>query len=354
MQRKTKVVTDRFTTLLVGMVLMCAVLLGAVPRVYAATNVTSRSDKVSDPRPGVSATHRVGFTYTDFTVPIGSVMLEFCSNDPMPATACTAPTGFDATGAILINQSGETGYSIHANSTANMIILTRPAAIPSQGASYYEFSNVINPTQEGTYYLRIQTFTATDGTGTGVQEGGVALSVNNPFIISTEVPPHLTFCVSVTIVNFDCSSANSFFVDLGELSKTQPRSATSQMIAASNAAFGYSIFATGTTFTSGNNIIPAPTSPTASAPGTSQFGINLRANPQLGLGDDPVGPGTAGVTANYAIPNRFMFSPGDSVASGTVSQDWRKFTVTYLVNVSNAQPAGVYATTLTYICLANF
>lgn len=355
MQSALRLLTDRFLTYLCIALACVAFLHSGVPRSFAYnTYVRDRYDKVSDPRAGAVATHAIGFTYTNLTVPIGSLKFEFCTNSPFVETPCTAPTGFDASSANLTSQSGVTGYSIVSSSFSNEIILSRAAALPSGTPASYTLDGVKNPTDEGTYFVRIATYTATDASGAAVEAGGVAVSVNGPLVLSSEVPPYLTFCAGVTIDGFDCSTANSFYIDLGELSKTSTKKASSQIMAATNAAYGYSIFASGTTFTSGNNTIPAPNAPTPSAIGTSQFGINLRLNTNPSVGEEPIGPGTASVTSGYSAPNRFMYIPGDSIVTASSSQDSRKYTISYVVNVANAQPAGIYATTLTYICLANF
>jgi hypothetical protein len=96
------------------------------------------------------------------------------------------------------------------------------------------------------------------------------------------------------------------------------------------------------------------TTQTASLAGTSQFGMNLRANASPAIGADPVGPGIAAVAAAYNTPDQYRFRAGDVVASSTGPNDYRKFTVSYIANVDAAQPPGVYATTITFICLANF
>lgn len=126
------------------------------------------------------------------------------------------------------------------------------------------------------------------------------------------------------------------------------------MIAATNADFGLAIAAYGTTMTSGNNIIPALTTPTVSAPGNAQFGLNLRNNSDPDIGEDPSGGGVAMPTAAYNIPNRYVFNSGDIVATSPAVTDTRKFTSSYIVNVSSSQPPGVYTATLTYICTATF
>ncbi len=125
------------------------------------------------------------------------------------------------------------------------------------------------------------------------------------------------------------------------------------MVTSTNAGIGYNLATYGTTMTSGNNEIAATQNATSQV-GTNQFGINLRANTTPHIGADTSGPGTAHPTTNYNNVNRFTFKSGDTVAQATGAQDYRKFTTSYIVNVSKDQAPGVYSTTLTYVCLANF
>jgi len=110
----------------------------------------------------------------------------------------------------------------------------------------------------------------------------------------------------------------------------------------------------GSSMTSGSNVIPAMAGGGPSVKGTSQFGLNLRANTNPVIGQEVTGPGVAGITANYANQNQFRFNSGDVLASTLGPDDFRKYTVSYIVNVAAGQPGGVYSTTLTYVCLANF
>jgi hypothetical protein len=173
--------------------------------------------------------------------------------------------------------------------------------------------------------------------------------------IAAEVPPYLRFCASVTITAFDCSTANSYLIDMGEFASSRTVAASSEMVVATNAASGYSITISGTTLTSGNNTIPALLPGAASLMGTSQFGINLRSNSNPSIGANPAGPGVGGVVSvPYSAPNLFRFQNGDVLVSSSGSSDNQKFTISYVANVSNGQAPGYYASTMTYICLANF
>jgi hypothetical protein len=257
-------------------------------------------------------------------------------------------------GTVLTVQSGETGFSIDSV-TSNKIILTRAVVAPVGGPSVYQFDNIANPSTQGTFYLRMSTYSSIDGSGAEIQDGGTALSIVSGLSVATEVPPYLKFCVSVTITGVDCSSATSYLIDIGELKTNDANKASWEFVVGTNAGFGYSVTMNGTTLTSGNNVIPALATQAASQPGTSQFGVNLRANSNPGIGADPTGPGTNGTIApSYSTPNQFRFQTGDVVVSSTGSDDLHKFTTSFMTNVSQAQPAGVYTTTISYICLANF
>jgi hypothetical protein len=269
--------------------------------------------------------------------------------------ACNAPAGFDMSGATLADQQGETGFTVDPASTGNKVILTRVPVAPSGVPATYEFTNVQNPSAAGTFYLRLSTHAGIDGSGANIQEGGVALAVVSGLSVAAEVPPYLKFCVSVTITGLDCSTATSFLIDVGEFNRTKASKASWEFVVATNAAFGYSVTMNGTTLTSGNNTIPALAAQTASQPGTSQFGVNLRANSNPAIGADPAGPGTGGsIAAAYNTPNQFRFQTGDVVASSAGPDDLHKFTSSMIANISSSQAAGIYATTISYICLANF
>lgn len=323
-------------------------------KVEAVPLLSQRFDKMASSVKSEVTLHQVGFTMTETTTPVGSIGILFCSNTPILQDPCTVPSGFSASAVNLNAQTGDTGFSIHPNTTANRIVLTRPATNPTGVLTTFDFDNITNPDTNGTYFLRIQTYSSNDGTGPDVQNGGIVIYINNALSVSGEVPPYLTFCVAVSITAFDCSTANNFFIDFGNLLTTVTSHATSQFVVASNAASGYSVTMSGTTLTSGLNTIPALTVPTSSVTGTGQFGLNLRQNTTPSDGTNVVGPGTASPTANYDIPNQYVFNNGDIIASVNHSDDIRKFTANYITNVNSAQPGGVYATTISFICLANF
>lgn len=346
----------RSATFVAHAVTITALLIAAVPFHVQAANdlLDNRSVLLSDSAPGVTSNYVFGMTMSVTAQSVGSISLLFCTNSPVPEDPCTAPTGFDAAGATLNAQSGDIGFSIHPNSTTNRIILTRVASNPTNVASVYTFNNITNPTSGGSHYVRLQTFTADDATGTDHESGGVVFAIVPRFQVSAEVPPYIRFCASITIISFDCATATTFFIDMGTLSTGATSTASSQFLVATNAAFGYSVTLSGTTMTSGNNVIAALASPGGSSVGTSQFGLNLRDNSSPNVGQEVVGAGSAVAVPNYGTPNQFKFASGDTLVTSSAPDSNRKFTVSYITNISSSQAPGVYATTMTYICLANF
>lgn len=338
--------------------ILALLLMGAgpffVPRVFGA-QLTARSLQLSDNKPGVNnVIYRTGFTVATGGS-IGSMRIQFCSNSALIEDPCTAPYGFDALNAQLDSESGVSGFIISGpDSTVNEIVLTQaPLGTVPAGPVSFTFSHIMNPADAGSYYVKVFTYTSSDGSGSPVDFGAMAFPINGGYDVSAEVPPYLLFCQGVTITGFNCSTAQGDLVSVGELSAATTSTGTSQILAATNASSGYAISVSGGTMTSGNNIIPAMTGQ-ASQKGTSQFGINLRANNEPVVGQDVDGAGTATVRPNYNQPNIFRFTDGDTLASGSGVQDFRKYTISYIVNVASGQTPGVYSTTLTYICLATF
>ncbi len=321
--------------------------------VYAADLMPRRLTLSNSYGDAAGVSYQLAFTYaTDDT--LGSVQIQFCTDGPLPFTACTAPSGFDASIALLATQTGETGFTTLGTAPSNEIIMSRPpAAVTAGTASTYSFINMHNPSVDGPLYVRVLTFASSDASGPATDTGGLVLAINQRPTINAEVPPFLAFCIGESIAGLDCGTATEPFSDVGNLGPLVTGAAQTQMLAATNGEDGYNLWVQGGTMTSGNNTIPAMAGG-ASNQGTSQFGINLRANTNPVIGQNPGGPGSAAIDPAYNTPNQFRYQSGDALASIDVPDDYRKYTVSYIINVDANQPGGVYATTLTYICLGNF
>lgn len=330
---------------------LLATLVYTVPHAQAA-QVTSRSVTIGSSLPGATTTHRFAFNLASAGT-LGSVEFEYCTNNPFVDTACDAPVGFSAAGAVLQAQAGETGFTIGSASTANKIVLTRipvaNAAIPVA----YTFGNIVNQSgNNAPSYVRISTYATDDATGPFTDDGAVAYTTTSAITVRGYVPPYLTFCVGVTVAT-NCSATFGNKLNFGELVTFSPRAVSSQFAVATNDPTGYTTFVSGPTMTSGNNIIPGLGAPSGSQPGTSQFGMNLRANSNPAVGSEPTGPGTGIISANFNNPNQFYFN-NQALVQSPIPSDFNAFTVSYLVNVSRDQQPGVYVTTMTYIASAAF
>jgi hypothetical protein len=313
-----------------------------------------RSLTISDNTAGAQTTWQAAFTTVSNGL-LGSISLEFCSNSPSSLDPCTAPVGLDVSGALIADQTGASGFTLGAGTDANHIILTRAQQMMGPTPVTFTFNTVKNPSSPGSYYMRIQTFATTDASGTASDYGGVAFAIINSLLsVSAEVPPFLIFCSAVVISNLNCATAIGTFVDFGELSMTQSNTGSSQLLAATNGLGGYTITMGGNTMASGINVISALTANDVSRPGTSQFGLNMVPNVSPRVGSTPSGPGVAQPTPNYSQPNFFRFVSGDVLVSNPAPDDVRLYTVSYIANVPLGQSPGVYASTVTYVALANF
>ena len=319
----------------------------------SAQDLTQRSITIRDPKASANTSHRYNF-FNPTASNVGSIVFEYCSNSPLLEVACNSPAGLDVSAASITSQSGETGFTVHANTNANRLVLSRVPSVAAIQAVEYRLGNIINPSaQNATVYVRIATYSADDGTGAAVDNGSVAFSTTTGVSTIAYVPPYLTFCVGISVAP-DCSSTTDNRIDMGVLSTSTTSVGTSQFAGASNDPTGFSTTLMGLTMTSGNNTITAAETPTASVIGTSQFGLNLRQNNIPSGGLNSTGPGSSAPRNGYGSTNLFKFVPGEIVASSPVSTDFNVFTATYIVNISDNQPPGIYVTTITYVATASF
>jgi hypothetical protein len=313
--------------------------------------------------------------FFEFTVPttgtaIGSMTFQYCT---LAAGTCTTPTGLSTAAATLGSESGASGFTLDGTTTPGTVLLTKAtAATPSGGALAYQFQSITNPSTEGTFFVRITTYNGIDGATSPIDSGTVTASTAEQIIITGTMPESLVFCTGATVGLTtgvpDCATATAGTISFDRLfSPTDTAVTTSQMAASTNAGAGYAITVNGPTMTSGGNTIAGMAASTAGVRGTSQFGLNLKANtvttstPATGIEVAPVPNGTnyrGQAATGYDSVDTFKFFTGDAVANSyntaAGGTDAQIFTATYIVNVPGSQPAGTYTTTLTYICTATY
>lgn len=319
----------------------------------SATSIASRSLSISSAKPSDNVLHSYSLTLVTSSA-VGSISFEYCQESPLFDVSCSSPVGLDLAGAVLSAQTGETGFSIHSSSTSNKIILTRIASIVVPGISTYSFDNITNPSQSNTsHYVRLATYASNDASGSRIDEGGLAFSTANSINVQADIAPYLTLC-SGTSVAVDCSFSSGSSIDFGDFSTTATKTAVSQFAVACNDNDGYSISIEGDTLSSGVNIIPTRINQSASTIGSGQFGINLTDNTVPPIGASVVGSGDGIVASDYDDSNLYKYEDGDIIASSPVSTTFNRFTISYVVNISNTQPSGVYETSMTLLAVASF
>jgi hypothetical protein len=318
-----------------------------------AAQLQTRSLTLDNPKPGVYSKYVISFdTFTAST--LGSIQVDFCGNTAIFGDTCFAPSGFDVSQAVIDSQTGVTGFIIDPSTTNNILVLSRAPAANAPGTLTITLSHVMTQSYTGSSFARYSTFASSDASGIATDQGSIAYSIQPDFEVSAEVPPYINFCVANEVVNNDCSNIIGNYVNLGNFSVNRASTGKTQMAVSTNAQSGYFIQVNGGTLTSGNNALPSLDLPTASAPGVNQFGINLRANTDPVSGSDPTGPGSGTATSDYGQQNRFKYVNNDIIADSSTSGDYRKFQVTYLVNINQQQPPGIYSSTFTYVAAGRF
>lgn len=369
--------------LLTASLLVAALVIQAFPttQVSAAQISNRRLTLQSGTTDGGSKPGGVVNHFFEFTLPggsnVGSIKFQYCTT-AAPVSGgldCDTPTGLSTTSATLGSETGATGFT-GINTATNgspYIYRASAAAVSANQAASYQLRTITNPsTTNQTFHVRIATYASLDATGTPIDSGTVTASTATQIAIDGTMPESLVFCTGETISTVggvpNCSTATAGSISFNQLfSPTDTATASSQMAASTNAGAGYAITVNGTTLTSGSNTITAMNTAAVGLRGTSQFGLNLKANttttsnPAIGTEVAPVADGTTykgQASTGYNSVDTFKFANNDPVArsdfSGPGGSDAQIFTVSYMVNVPGNQPAGTYTTTLTYICTPTF
>lgn len=191
----------------------------------SATQLSTRSITLSDSAnsgtsitsgvgSGVNVSYEVGFTSIGAA---SSLVIDFCSQDPIVNDTCTAPTAMNASSASL-NAAAITGT---VSTTTNNWAVTAAAGqvkihddnvagsnpthdIQAATPQVFTLSGITNTSTVGTFYARIYTYannsygTYSNSTavGTFVDYGGIALSTTSVITITARVQEQISFCVT--------------------------------------------------------------------------------------------------------------------------------------------------------------
>jgi hypothetical protein len=320
---------------------------------------------------------------------IGSMDFLYCTT-PLPGTACTAPTGLDASNVSSVtNQSGwtDSGGTTFAlySAVTNDIKVSRvtvgyesntstPVSIIFGGNSG---SYITNPTtSNSTFFVRI-TLYSDNAFSSPVDWGTVASSTATQVNITAKVQEELAFSVGTTVT--PPGNACAPFSDNGALQLGDTNGVLSPILAyaghsyfrvSTNATHGLAVEYSGNTLTNGSNSITAiGTTAANSVPGTPQFGLAIdTSDTESGSGysfnylvastsptNYSLGAGTisTGGSAYFAFTATSMTTP-QIIASSPSIIVCDTGSVRYLGNIAFATPAGIYTTTITYIAVPTY
>ncbi len=160
--------------------------------------------------------------------------------------------------------------------------------------------------------------------------------------------PSLTFIVDLTDVNF------------GDFSASTASTATATFQVLDYTSYGYivQIYGNPPAHVGGSgHVLTAMSSAGASVAGTEQFGINVVANTSpISLGANPANGqfGYGQAASSYNTSNNYKYVSGDTIATGPKSSGNTVYTISYIINVNELTPGGVYTGGQTLICTATY
>ena len=146
---------------------------------------------------------------------------------------------------------------------------------------------------------------------------------------------------------------------LGVLSTSKSSSKTMIVRVRTYMSDGYTLHIYGDTPKYGDHSLSSLSTPSGSIPGVEQFGINVVRNAALGLGADPVQVPSdlmsfGEVSPDYGAADMFKYANGDAVARSTVETGRTDYTISMVINVSSATPAGHYSADYSAIVVPRF
>jgi hypothetical protein len=165
---------------------------------------------------------------------------------------------------------------------------------------------------------------------------------------NTDRTPYLQFIV------------NGVNTDVGVLSTGSTTTTTATFSVKNYLSSGYSVVTVSNPPKNNTYTMHNLTSPTVSAAGTEQFGMNLVANTSpTTFGANPAqNPSSAfsfGTAASgYNTPNQYKYVAGDTIASSAKSSGETDFTVSYIYNISVLTPGGTYSFNDVLVATATF
>ncbi len=329
------------------------------------------------------------FAFNIVTAGATAMRFDYCTT---PIGGCTMPTGLDLTSVDVgtVSGVGSLGTPVVGNAapgTGNRVTLT--GGTLSVGAAVVTLDTIVNPTDLGTFFVRMST--SSDSFATVTDEGTVASAITEGITITTRVVETLGFSTTATgIGTLPAGSASncpalsgSGAINLGlspdfTLDINNTYGAYSAFRIYTNAANGAAVTYEGDTLRRGSNPLTDPDineiGGTATAPATSteQFGLAVHltdADTEVdssantthgGTGQLAIGAQYQGGALTGAVPSgtyAFVANTPTEIASSASTGgyvDCDTYAVQYMANVSPVTPSGTYTTTIVYVAVPQY
>lgn len=190
-----------------------------------------------------------------------------------------------------------------------------------------------------------QSFDSVGAVGVGDAEGTLYKTQSG---YTTTDDPSLTFVVNTTSVS------------LGALTTGSTATGTATFSVLNYTSYGYIVQVIGNPPSNGGHTLTNLASPTASAAGTEQFGMNLAANTSpTTFGAAPVQVPSSSFSygvaaANYNTTNLYKYVAGDTLASAPKTSGQTNFTASYIANVAVGTPGGSYSGQQTLVVVGTY
>jgi len=357
-----------------------------VPTLASADQMTERSIALSSSsKDADSVTYQVNFTAS---AGAGAFVIEFCDNTPLLGETCDPPVGFDVSSATA---AGFTHDTTGDNSAANKYTATGTI---TSGANTITLVGVNNPTNAGTLYARVVTYTdgagaggyTTAAPGTHIDDGGVAMSITDTVGVTAAVLESMTFCVAKNTISANCdlTSNPAPTLELGEdvgdgviaLSSADLSTGDIFTQISTNAATGAIVNLKSNAEDCGGllragapaacDIAPAGILSTFAA-GVAKFGVKVANDTDpTGVGVTPAGTFQAATGSAYDDTNYRLNGAADNLSGVTSTYgdpfldtdgapiNNRNMKLTFAASIANNTPAGKYSADLSLIATGKF
>jgi hypothetical protein len=341
---------------LVGIFVVAALVYPTL-NVKAAT-LTTASVAISDPRPNQT----VSYAFTGSSVTTSLIRcLRFEWRDT--ATGSTVPTGLNTAGATLDTAVSATNYiptpgSWTTNHPANGTVTVTNAAgetPASASARRISFYNVVNgATADTRYFLKVFTYTNVDCSTGQLDNATVLFIYTNGSTLTLTVDQTLTFTVNAVGSGLACNgtttqASTSTTIPFGTVSPASNGVVCQDLIAATNATNGYTVYARYTAAPTNalsqtiNNHTGSNAAPSAfSAAGVEAYGYTT---------DDGTLAGINPTANRFTSPGQgwaAMTTTNAEVGYSALGVTTATHRIGHQVGVSTTTEPGTYSTTVIY------